>query len=192
MLELLSANALPLATNSAYEAANTIATGTVGPISFGGGTLEDSSNNHVDYSANFSTAASQEYSINTNGQGVTYATGLASSGGSLSLYDTAATTGTLSLNGVSTYSGATTVYSGNLAVNGSVAGAVNVSPNNNAPAILSGTGTVSGAGDHGGQRAGRTWVHIAPGVNTSGNFGGSGHADIKRRIDHRQWQQPRL
>src|SRR5437016_1035453 len=59
------------------------ALGSSGTISFGGGTLQYSASNTTDYSSRFSTAASQAYSIDTNGQTVTFATALTSLGGSL-------------------------------------------------------------------------------------------------------------
>ena len=54
-----------------------------GTISFGGGTLQFSAANTFDYSPQFSTAASQPYSINTNNQSVTFAGNLSSPSGTL-------------------------------------------------------------------------------------------------------------
>jgi autotransporter-associated beta strand protein len=98
-----------------------------GTIVFGGGQLQYSAANSSDYSARFSTAASQPYNIDTAGQNVTYTNALTSSGGSLTLADSLGS-GSLTLSGASTYSGATTVSSGKLYVNGSlnVASAVSV------------------------------------------------------------------
>lgn len=59
------------------------ALGTAGSISFDGGTLRHGSANSSDYSARFSTADYQRYSIDTNGQDVVLASSLSSSGGSL-------------------------------------------------------------------------------------------------------------
>jgi autotransporter-associated beta strand protein/T5SS/PEP-CTERM-associated repeat protein len=59
------------------------AIGSSGTISFTGGTLQYSAANTTDYSSRFSTAAGQDYSIDTNGQNVTFANPLNSSGGSL-------------------------------------------------------------------------------------------------------------
>ncbi len=59
------------------------AIGSSGTISFTGGALQYSAANTTDYSSRFSTAAGQNYSIDTNGQDVTLATRLQSVGGSL-------------------------------------------------------------------------------------------------------------
>lgn len=88
--------------------------GNGGLISFGGGTLQYSAANTADYSARFSNAANNLISIDTNGQNVSYATPLTSPGGTL----TKLGTGTLTLNGVNTYSGNTTVNGGTLSVTG--------------------------------------------------------------------------
>jgi fibronectin-binding autotransporter adhesin len=107
--------------NGAVLLANASALGGSGTIGFGGGTLMLSAANTTDYSARFSTAANQAYSIDTNGQSVTLATPLTSSGGSL----TKAGEGTLTLAADSTYSGNTTVNAGVLQIGaGSAVGAV--------------------------------------------------------------------
>ncbi|MEI8194406.1 MAG: autotransporter-associated beta strand repeat-containing protein, partial [Phycisphaerae bacterium] len=82
-----------------------------GSIVFSGGTLQYSATNTNDYSGRFSTAANQAISIDTNGQNVTFATALTSSGGSL----TKSGAGTLTLSsGANTYTGGTTVSAGEL------------------------------------------------------------------------------
>ncbi len=87
------------------------AIGTSGTISFGGGTLQYSAANTTDYSNRFSTAASQQYNVNTNSQTVTWATNLTSSGGTL----TKGGAGTLTLSGTaSTYTGGTFINAGTL------------------------------------------------------------------------------
>ena len=87
--------------------------GKSGSVVFGGGTLQYSAANSSDYSSRFSTADNQAYKIDVNGRAVTYATALTSQGGSLTLQDSA-TNGILKLSGASTYTGATTVSSGEL------------------------------------------------------------------------------
>lgn len=136
------------------------ALGSSGTISFGGGVLKYSAANTTDYSSRFSSAASQAVRVDTNGQNVTFALGITSSGGSLELKDTAAASGTLTLSGSSTYTGATAINNGTLVVstggslgntavsvsssaslknNGSIAGTVTAS------GLLSGTGNIAGA-----------------------------------------------
>ena len=95
------------------------ALGSTGTLSFSGGTLQYSAANQTDYSPRFSSAASQTYSVDTNGQNVTFATGLTGSDGNLIKFGP----GTLTLSGANTYTGSTVVNAGTLAVTGSVAGA---------------------------------------------------------------------
>ena len=113
------------------------ALGSSGTISFGGGTLQYSGGHTTDYSGRFSNAANQQYSIDTNGQNVTLASNLTSSGGSF----TKLGGGNLILSGSSTYSGATTVSAGRLSVNGSLG--------NTAVTVQSGA-EVGGSGSIGG------------------------------------------
>jgi len=102
-----------------------------GGLAFNGGTLQ--------FLSGFTTARAVTLNagggiIDTNGNSATLA-GAIGGGGGLSKIGA----GTLTLTGVSTYSGATTVNAGALAVNGSIANsAVTV----NAGAVLSGVGTV--------------------------------------------------
>ena len=90
--------------------------GKSGTITLGGGTLQYSSANQYDYSGRFSTASSQAYTIDVNGQSVGFASNLTSSGGSLTLSDSAGG-GKLTLSGANTYSGGTTLKAGTLSVN---------------------------------------------------------------------------
>ena len=76
-----------------------------GSIVLSGGTLQYSASNTHDYSGRFSTAASQSYNVNTNGQNVTWATNLTSSGGTL----TKSGAGALTLTGNNSFSGGVTV-----------------------------------------------------------------------------------
>jgi len=100
------------------------ALGTTGTISFAGGTLQYSASNTTDYSNRFSNAAAQAYSIDTNGQNVTFATGLTSSGGTF----TKLGTGTLTFTAANTYTGATTISAGTLQLgNGGTTGSLSTS-----------------------------------------------------------------
>jgi filamentous hemagglutinin family protein len=103
------------------------AIGTTGTLTFGGGTLQYSASNVTDYSSRFSTAAGQAFNIDTNGQNVSYASGLTSSGGTLNKFGT----GMLTLSGPSSYTGATDISAGILKVSnasalGSTAGGTTV------------------------------------------------------------------
>lgn len=92
-------------------------------IVLSGGILEYSSSNNNDYSGRFSTNAAQACNINLNGQSVTFASPLVSSGGTLTLSDSAGG-GTLTLSATNTYNGVTTVNSGTLNISGKIAGTV--------------------------------------------------------------------
>jgi len=97
--------------------------GVGGTLSFTGGTLGFNANNAFDYSSRFSTAAGQQYSIDTGGQSVTLATGLGGSGSSLNKVGP----GTLTLTGPSSYTGATTIGAGEVLFQGTKSGAGNIS-----------------------------------------------------------------
>lgn len=88
------------------------ALGSTGTISFGGGTLQYSAASTTDYSARFSVAANQAYKVNTNGQTVSFASPLTSTGGSL----TKSGPGTLNLVAATAYTGDTTVSAGTLSL----------------------------------------------------------------------------
>ena len=126
-LEKVGTGKLTLTGANTYSGATTLTAGTLalgsanaigssGTISFGGGTLQSSASNTADYSARFSNAANQQVKIDTNGQSVTLAANLTSSGGSF----TKLGAGTVTLSGSNTYSGATTVSAGTLLVNASL------------------------------------------------------------------------
>ncbi len=83
-----------------------------GSISFSGGTLQFTSVNTTDYSAQFSSAANQAYSIDTNNQSVAFGSSLSSSGGTL----TKLGLGTLTLTTANSYTGATTISAGTLQI----------------------------------------------------------------------------
>ncbi|MFZ9508872.1 MAG: beta strand repeat-containing protein, partial [Burkholderiaceae bacterium] len=126
------------------------AIGSSGTISFGGGTLKYSVSNSSDYSSRFSTAASQAYKVDTNGENVTWASALTSSGGTL----TKAGSGTLTLTGTNTYTGGTTVGSGAVEAGNATAfgtGAISVSSGaaldlNGQTMTSTGTLTLNGSG----------------------------------------------
>jgi autotransporter-associated beta strand protein len=81
-----------------------------GTIILSGGTLQYSAANTNDYSGRFSTAANQAYNVDTNGQTVTWASALTSSGGTL----TKSGAGTLRLSGANTFSGGLAINAGTL------------------------------------------------------------------------------
>ena len=116
---------------------NTNALARTGTLSFGGGSLQYSASNTVDYSSKILSSGSA-ISIDTNGQNVTFATGLAASntGGLTKLGN-----GTLTLSGSSSYTGATAVNGGRLLVNGQLG---NTAVAVNASGLLSGSGTILG------------------------------------------------
>lgn len=88
------------------------ALGSSGTISFTGGTLQFTSANATDYSGRFSTAASQAYKLDTNGENVTLGESLTSPGGSLEKLGT----GTLTLSGSNSFAGGTALSGGTLAL----------------------------------------------------------------------------
>jgi autotransporter-associated beta strand protein len=91
--------------------------GSSGTITLGGGTLQYGSGITTDLSARFSTAAAQQYAVDTNGNNVTFAANLTSSGGNL----TKSGSGTLTLGGSNSFDGATTISAGNLSISSTAA-----------------------------------------------------------------------
>jgi len=91
-----------------------------GSVIFGGGTLQYSDANQADYSGRLTTTGDNAYNIDTNGQTVTFATGLAASGASGL---TKSGLGTLTLAGANTYTGTTTINAGMLELTGDNSGA---------------------------------------------------------------------
>jgi len=75
-----------------------------------GGILQFSASNAFDYSGRFSTAGSQTWNIDTNGQSVSFATALQGTGSTL----TKSGAGTLTVSASNTYDGATQISAGTL------------------------------------------------------------------------------
>ena len=118
--------------------------GVAGPIVFGGGTLQYSATNTADYSKRILLSTSA-IKIDTNGQAVTFASTLDSSNvGGLTLNDTAVTKGSLTLSGVNSYSGATSVTAGTLAINGDNGAATGNVAVSGTGTKLKGTGIIGG------------------------------------------------
>lgn len=102
-------------------------------IIFDGGTLQYSAANTVDYSSRFSSINNHPYSIDTNSQSVTFANLPAVNNNGL----TKLGSGTLTLSATNTYTGATTVNGGVLAVTGDI---------HTSPLTVNTGGTISGSG----------------------------------------------
>jgi hypothetical protein len=133
------------------------ALGSIGTISFAGGTLQYTSAYTADHSARFSNAANQAYAIDTNGETVTLATALTSSGGTF----VKTGTGNLIFAADQTYTGSTTISAGTLTLGtggtvGSVAGHIvnnsvlqlNRSDSQTYAGNISGSGSVSKLGSN--------------------------------------------
>jgi len=134
---------------------NASALARTGTISFGGGSLQYSGSNTVDYSAKISNSGSA-ITIDTNGQNVTFASGVGSSNtGGL----TKSGLGTLVLSGSNTFFGATTVSAGALIINGSLT---------SSPVTVASGGTLGGSG-----RIGSLVTVQSGGVLSPGNSPGA-------------------
>lgn len=116
------------------------ALGASGTISFGGGQLRHSAANTADYSTRFSNAAAQAYSIDTNGQDISWAGDLTSDGGTLAKSGV----GKLTLLGANSFAGGTAITQGTLAIRGGMAGDTSIGLNSILELDLSGTHSYSG------------------------------------------------
>lgn len=174
---------LTLSGNNSFSGGVSIGNGTLsvssanalsnsGTISFDGGTLQYSGANSTDYSSRFSNAAGQQYSIDSNGRSVTFASALTSSGGSLAKLGN----GTVTLTAANTYNGGTTILGGTLATSGNerlrdsgaitigLVGRLHIGGNETIDSV-SGAGSVNLQG------------HLITGISSStyaGEFAGSG------------------
>lgn len=150
-LTMLGAGTVILSGNNSYAGGTTFAAGTlqagsanalgaIGDLLFTGGTLQYSAFNTNDYSARFNVAANSAYSIDTNGQNVTFATALFPSNGTLNKLGA----GTLTMSAVSPLGGTTTVNGGTLklAVGNALANST-VTVNANGGLDLNGQATVT-------------------------------------------------
>ena len=142
------------------------AIGSTGTISFSGGTLQYSAMNQTDYSNRFSTAAAQQYKVDTNSQNVTWATALTSSGGTLSKSGS----GRLTLTGSSSYTGISTVAQGTLIVSGSLSASSAVMVGDS---VTSGSAVFGGSGTVGAVTVGNTSTAGAILCPDAASFGGS-------------------
>jgi fibronectin-binding autotransporter adhesin len=153
------AGTLTLGGTNTYTGGTTLSAGTItlnssgaigsaGNLTFSGGTLQYSDQNTTDYSARMASTAGQQIRIDTNSKNITFATGMASSGGTL----TKLGAGTLTLAGNNTYTGDTTVSAGTLEIgsgtSGSIAGNLvdNAAVTFNRSDALSYSGIISGTG----------------------------------------------
>ncbi len=143
---------------------NATAIPTGGNITFGGGTLQYSSTNQVDYSSHILNSTSA-ISIDTNGQNVTYASSLASSNtGGL----TKAGSGTLTLGATENYTGATDVTAGALNVTGALNGSSSTTVTD---ATLEGTGSIANGVTIGnGSNAAGSAVFVPGSLSLTGTF----------------------
>ena len=149
------AGTLTLSGSNSYTGVTAINAGTLslasasalaggGAVTFGGGTLQFSGSNTNDYSGRIVNSGSA-ITLDTNGQNVAFASGLAASNTSGL---TVLGNGTLTLSGSSAYTGATTVSSGTLQINGVLGQGSYAGAMSNAGALIFGssaTQTLSGA-----------------------------------------------
>jgi outer membrane autotransporter protein len=137
---------LTFAANNNYSGGTTVTGGLInftsagnfgsGMITLNGGGLQWAAGSTADISSKLAPLGAGGGSFDTNGNTITFATGLTGSGGLAKQG-----LGTLNLTGNSTYTGGTAVLAGTLAINGSVAGNVAVG----SAGTLGGNGTIAGS-----------------------------------------------
>jgi outer membrane autotransporter protein len=137
---------LTFATNNNYSGGTTVTGGLInfasagsfgsGLITLNGGGLQWAAGSTADISSKLAPLGAGGGVFDTNGNTVTFATGLTGTGGLAKQG-----LGTLNLTGNNTYTGGTAVLAGTLAVNGSIAGNVAVGP----AGTLGGNGTIAGS-----------------------------------------------
>jgi outer membrane autotransporter protein len=136
---------LTLSGNNTYNGGTTVTAGLInftsasnfgtGAITLAGGGLQWASGSTADISSKLAPLGAGGGTFDTNGNTITFASGLTGSGGLAKQG-----LGTLNLTGNNTYSGGTAVLAGTLAVNGSIAGNVAVG----SAGTLGGNGTIGG------------------------------------------------
>jgi autotransporter-associated beta strand protein len=156
---LVSGGLTTFATSNSYSGGTTFGGGTLnvgtlgalgsaGTLNFTGGVLQYSANNQTDYSARFNSAGGQAFKVDTDGQGIIFATPLVGAGSSLSTSDSAGGTGSLTIATTSTYTGPTTVNGGTLDVTGALPNSATITVNGTtvqAELVLNGPSAVSAA-----------------------------------------------
>jgi outer membrane autotransporter protein len=129
-----------------------------GMVTLNGGGVQWAAGTATDISSRLAPLGAGGATFDTNGNNVTFATGLTGTGGLAKQG-----LGTLNLTGNNSYTGPTTINGGTLSVNGSLAGSVTV----NSGGMIGGNGTVGGLVSNGGT--------FAPGnsigtLNVNGNL----------------------
>jgi outer membrane autotransporter protein len=136
---------LTLTANNTYSGGTTVTGGLInfnsasnfgtGMVTLNGGGLQWAAGSTADISSRLAPLGAGGGTFDTNGNTITFATGLTGTGGLAKQG-----LGTLNLTGTNTYTGGTAVLAGTLAVNGSIAGNVAVG----SAGTLGGNGTIGG------------------------------------------------
>ena len=155
----INGGVLSLASTSALSASGILGTG---PITFGGGTLQFTASNTLDYSGSFSTAA-QPISIDTNGQNVTFGAADARHERLADGQRHGAAPGMLILAASNNYTGGTAITAGEIKLNGL-------------------TWAAAFAGFVGGQRPGRGLDHVQRHTGPGGDAADGGAERRERAL----------